>query len=164
MDFFANIIILLMLSYFQFFWGLFFIVLNYFTLHKLRLFMVIFSFFCNLIFFGYCKIFHFRLFVIIINFICYHKIFHVATLALGSRPRQGVARLRAKRETWEHFTCSRECKECEGMDPHTPKWTPMLGVGITKGLPNLQNAIARVKTPRLKKFFISLESYWSVDV
>jgi hypothetical protein len=22
-----------------------------------------------------------------------------------------------------HITCSRECKECEGMHPHTPKWT-----------------------------------------
>ncbi len=21
-------------------------------------------------------------------------------------------------------------KECEGMNPHTPKWTPLLGVGI----------------------------------
>jgi hypothetical protein len=31
-----------------------------------------------------------------------------------------------------HITCSRECKkckECEGVNPHTPKWTPMLGVG-----------------------------------
>jgi hypothetical protein len=30
-----------------------------------------------------------------------------------------------------HITRSRECKEsreCEGMNPHTPKWTPMLGV------------------------------------
>jgi hypothetical protein len=45
----------------------------------------------------------------------------VATLALGSRPRQGVARLRAKCETREHSTCFRECKECEGMNPHTPK-------------------------------------------
>jgi hypothetical protein len=27
--------------------------------------------------------------------------FFVATLALGSQPRQGVARLRPKRETWE---------------------------------------------------------------
>ncbi len=45
----------------------------------------------------------------------------VVTLALGSRPRQGVARLRAKWETQEHSTCSQECKECEGMNPHTPK-------------------------------------------
>jgi hypothetical protein len=35
----------------------------------------------------------------------------------------------------------------------------MLGVGVPKGLPNLQNAIAGVKTPCLEKFFISLESY-----
>ncbi len=47
--------------------------------------------------------------------------YNVTTLALGSRPRQGVARLRAKWETREHSTCSRECKECEGMSPHTPK-------------------------------------------
>jgi hypothetical protein len=31
-----------------------------------------------------------------------------------------------------HITCSRECKEykeCEGVNLHTPKWTPTLGVG-----------------------------------
>jgi hypothetical protein len=88
----------------------------------------------------------------------------VATLALGLRPRQGVARLRANRETQEHFTCSRECKECEGMNPHTPKWTPILGVGVPKGLPNLRSVISGVKTPCLEEFFISLEIYWSVDV
>jgi hypothetical protein len=90
--------------------------------------------------------------------------FHVATLALGSRLRQEVARLQAKKETREHFTCSRECKECEGMNPHTPKWAPMLGVGVPKGLPNFQSAISGVKTPRLEEFFILLESYWSLDV
>jgi hypothetical protein len=88
----------------------------------------------------------------------------IATLALGSRPRQSVTRLQAKWETWEHSTCSRECKECEGMNPHIPKWTPMLGVGVPKGLPNLQSAIAGVKSPRLEEFFISLESCSSVDV
>jgi hypothetical protein len=40
-----------------------------------------------------------------------------------------------------HITCSRECKEsreCEGMNPHTLKWTPTLGVGESwspKGTP-----------------------------
>jgi hypothetical protein len=63
--------------------------------------------------------------------------FIVATLALGSWPRQGVVKLWAKWETREHSTCSWECKECEGMNPHTPKWTPMLGVGVPKGLLNL---------------------------
>jgi hypothetical protein len=88
----------------------------------------------------------------------------VATLALGSRPRQGATRLRAKWETREHSTCSRECKECEGMSPHTPKWTPMLGVGVPKGLSKLQSAIARVKSPCLEEFFISLERSSSVNV
>jgi hypothetical protein len=40
---------------------------------------------------------------------------------LGSRPKQRVTRLRAKKEAMNHITCSRECKECEGMNPHTPK-------------------------------------------
>jgi hypothetical protein len=92
----------------------------------------------------------------------FHNKGNVATLALGLRPRQGVARLQAKRETREHFTCSQECKECEGMNP--PKWTPMLGIRVPKGLPNFQSTIARVKNPCLEEFFISLESYWSVDV
>jgi hypothetical protein len=81
----------------------------------------------------------------------------VATLALGSRPKKGVARLRAKRET-------RECKECEGMNPHTLKWTPMLGVGVPNGLLNFQSTIVGVKTHHFKEFFISVESYWNVDV
>jgi hypothetical protein len=91
-------------------------------------------------------------------------VFFVATLALGSRLRQGVARWRAKWETREHSTCSRECKECKGMNPHAPKWTPMLGVGVSKGLLNLQSAISGVKSPCLEEFFISLKRSWSVDV
>jgi len=34
----------------------------------------------------------------------------VATLALGSRPRQGLAKLRAKRKPRSHAASSRECK------------------------------------------------------
>jgi hypothetical protein len=45
------------------------------------------------------------------------------------------------------------------MNPHTPKGTPMLGVGVPKGFPNLQNVILGVKTHCLEEFFISLESY-----
>jgi hypothetical protein len=40
----------------------------------------------------------------------------------------------------------------------------MLGVGVPNGLPNLQSAIAQVRTPHLEAFFISLKSYGSVDV
>jgi hypothetical protein len=66
----------------------------------------------------------------------------------GSRGRPG-----------SHFTCSREYRECEGMNLHTPKGTPMLGVGVPKGLSNFQSAIAKVKTHRLKELFTSLETY-----
>jgi hypothetical protein len=97
-------------------------------------------------------------------FVLTPKVLNVATLALDSRLRQGVARWRAKWETREHSTCSRECKKCEGMSLHTPKWTLMLGVGVPKGVPNLQSAIAGVKSPRLEEFFISLKRSWSVDV
>jgi len=40
------------------------------------------------------------------------------------------------------------------------KW----GLGSPLGLPKLQSSIAGVKTSRLEAFFISLESYQSVDV
>jgi hypothetical protein len=41
-----------------------------------------------------------------------------------------------------------------------PKW----GLGSPSGLPKLQISIAKVKTPCLEAFFISLENYRSVDV
>ncbi len=41
-----------------------------------------------------------------------------------------------------------------------PKW----GLGSLLGLPKLQSSIAGVKTPCIDVFFISLESYQSVDV
>jgi hypothetical protein len=40
------------------------------------------------------------------------------------------------------------------------KW----GLGSPLGLPELQSSIAEVKTPRIEVFFISLETYQSVDV
>jgi hypothetical protein len=49
-------------------------------------------------------------------------------------------------------------KECEGMNPHTPKWTPMLGVRVLNGLPKLQSTIIGVKTHCLEELLISLEN------
>jgi hypothetical protein len=40
------------------------------------------------------------------------------------------------------------------------KW----GLGSPPGLPKVQSSIARVETPRIGAFFVSLESYRSVDV
>jgi hypothetical protein len=54
-------------------------------------------------------------------------------------------------------------RECADEDSHSQvsshfgNWSP-------NGLPNLQKAITGVKTPRIEIFFISLESYSSVDV
>jgi hypothetical protein len=76
-------------------------------------------------------------------------------LATKARGLQGCGPKKGPRS---HFTCSRECKKFEGMNPHTPKGTSMLGVGVPKGLPNCKSAIARVVTHRLEEFFISLES------
>jgi hypothetical protein len=50
----------------------------------------------------------------------------------------------------------KSARECEGIDPHTPKGTPK---GSPGGLLNVQKAIAEVKTQWIEKFFISLESY-----
>jgi len=41
-----------------------------------------------------------------------------------------------------------------------PKW----GLESPPGLPKFQSSIAGVKIPRLEEFFMSLESYQSVDV
>jgi len=54
----------------------------------------------------------------------------VATLALGSRPRQGLARLWAKRKPGGEG-------RCEGMNLHTPKGASTLGIWSLDGLPNL---------------------------
>jgi len=41
---------------------------------------------------------------------------------------------------------------------------PKLGLGSPPGLPKFQSSIEGVKTPCIGVFFISLESYQSVDV
>ncbi len=50
------------------------------------------------------------------------------------------------------------------MNTHTPKWISIIGSWSPVGLLKLQRVIARVKTPRLVKFFISLKNYWNLDV
>jgi hypothetical protein len=68
----------------------------------------------------------------------------VATLTLGSRPRQkGLTRLQAKRKPGSHIACSRECMKVWGNEPshsqgnsHFGRWSP------GGGFPNIQRAIA----------------------
>jgi hypothetical protein len=54
----------------------------------------------------------------------------VATLALGSWPKQGLAKVQSRVSPGITFHAPRNARECEGMNPHTPKWTPTLGIGI----------------------------------
>jgi hypothetical protein len=64
----------------------------------------------------------------------------VATLALGSRPMQGIARLRAKRKVWESHHMLPRVQKVQRIwenEPHTPKWTPIMGVEVPNGFPNL---------------------------
>jgi hypothetical protein len=78
-------------------------------------------------------------------------LYFVATLALGSRPRQGVVRLRAKRE-------AQECKRAQVNRPSHSQGNSHFGNWSLNGLPYFQEAITRVKTHRIKEFFISLKN------
>jgi hypothetical protein len=77
----------------------------------------------------------------------FQNIICVATLALGSRPRQGFARERPG--VWES----------ENEHSHSQMNFDCVGGWSPGGLPKIQRTIAKVKTPRLMEFFISLESY-----
>ncbi len=89
----------------------------------------------------------------------------VATLSLGLATKaRGLQGYEPRERPKNNVTSSHECKECEGMNLHTPKWIPMLGIGIPNGLPNLQSVILGVKTHHLEDFFISLKNYWNLNV
>jgi hypothetical protein len=57
----------------------------------------------------------------------------------------------------------RSAKECEGVNPHTPKWTPILGVGIPNELLIFKEQW-QGQTHWIKAFLISLESSWNVNI
>jgi len=54
----------------------------------------------------------------------------VATLALGSWPKQGFARLRAKKEVGSRTTYSQECEKVWVNEPSHLKGVPLWGVGV----------------------------------
>jgi hypothetical protein len=75
----------------------------------------------------------------------------VATLTLGSQPRQGFIRAQAKRKPGSVGECEDEHSHSQ-MNSHFESCSP-------SGLLNLQRAIAGVKPHRIEKFFISLKIY-----
>jgi hypothetical protein len=55
----------------------------------------------------------------------------VATLALGSQPRQGGCKVAGQEGNSRVMPdAPGSVRECEGIDPHIPKETPTLGVGV----------------------------------
>jgi hypothetical protein len=92
----------------------------------------------------------------------------VATLAFGWRLRQGgweVAGLEVDPRVTSHAPGSaKSVREWTLTLPsELPCWE-LVRVGVPKGLPKLQRAFWRVKTPWLVALLISMESSWSVDV
>jgi hypothetical protein len=56
---------------------------------------------------------------------------HVTTLTLGSRPKQRACKNAGQEGSpGITFHAFGSAKECERMNPHTPKGTPTLGVGV----------------------------------
>jgi hypothetical protein len=87
------------------------------------------------------------------SFLNLHVVISIAILALGSQPRQRLARMWANRSVRE---CEDENSHSQ-MSSHFGSWSP-------GGLPNFRRTIVEIKMPHIEKFFISLESCWSVDV
>jgi hypothetical protein len=65
----------------------------------------------------------------------------VVTLTLGL---QGCE---PKKKLGSHLTCSQECKKCGGMNPHTPKWTPIVGIWSPKWIPKPSEGNWKGQTP-----------------
>jgi len=95
----------------------------------------------------------------------FYYIVYVATLALGSQPRQGLARVQAKKKAWEShlFHAPGSVGECEGMNPHPPKWAPILGIGVPMDSKFSDNN-RKGQNPLDWEFLISLKISWKVDV
>jgi len=95
---------------------------------------------------------------------CGAKCVHVATLALGLRPKQGFEKVRAKCEARSHISCSWECKKVWGNGPSHSQMSSHFGSSNPSGFLNLQSAIVGVKTHWIEDFLISLEISWNLDV
>jgi hypothetical protein len=83
---------------------------------------------------------------------------NVATLALGSRPRQRGCKGAGQEKARESHHILLECRKMWGSEPSHSQFNFHFGRWSLGGLPKLQRAISRVKTQWLVAFFISLES------
>jgi hypothetical protein len=74
-----------------------------------------------------------------------------------ARGNPGVKARRSPGVTSHTLGSVKSVREYEGVNPHTPKATPILRDGV-QGFPKLHRTISGVKTQWLVAFFISLES------
>jgi hypothetical protein len=57
---------------------------------------------------------------------------NVVKKTMGSRPRQGACKgVNQKWNLGVTFHAPKSGRECEGMNPHTPKWVPTLRVKVS---------------------------------
>jgi hypothetical protein len=54
----------------------------------------------------------------------------IVTLTLSSQQIKGLQKRKPIVSQGITFHVPEITRKCEGMNPHTPKWTPTLGVGI----------------------------------
>jgi hypothetical protein len=86
---------------------------------------------------------------------------------LGSRPRQGFVKVRAKSEAREsHFMLLGvwECERVWRNEPPHSQVSSHFGSWTPNRLLNLERAIARGQPHLIEEFFITLESSWNLDV
>ncbi len=70
--------------------------------------------------------------------------------SLGLATKARVCKVQAKTELGSHISCPRSAKECEGMNPNTPKWTLILGVGVPMDFQIFKGRFQGSKFIRLK--------------
>jgi hypothetical protein len=80
--------------------------------------------------------------------------FHdVTTLALGSWPRQRLAKVWAKKGSLGITShVRRNVGKCKGMNTHTPKWAPILEVGVSVDSQIFKERLHESKPIGLKSF------------
>jgi hypothetical protein len=88
----------------------------------------------------------------------------IVTLTSSSWPRQGFAKVRAKRNPESHISCSWECGRVWGDEPPHSQVSSHFGSWNPDGFSNFQRTIVGVKVHFIKEFLTSLESSWNVDV
>jgi len=85
---------------------------------------------------------------------------HNPSLGLATKAK-GLQSCTLRGKPKSHTACSRECKKVWGNEPSHSQGTSHFGRWSSDGLPNLQKAIAGVKTQCFEEIFIALESSWA---